>query len=363
MASILSAGTTSATAMVHTADTSGVLQLASNNGVVALTVTTGQDVGIGTTTSSGWTRTLAIASTASAAYEAGVRFDGGTASFGLGGGGSNGLRFYNFTSGAELARFTSDPTFMVNATGGGGGCKLMSSNGSNGWPVTSGTTQTYGALRLRGGDNAVIDFGCQSTNTWIQATDISNLGSNYDLFLNPNGGRVVVGTRSLTNYGTLSAYTNTGIPAFRAVGGPSTADGSIVSLVDKYSSTNTTSQWFLGFTISNQATASGVITANGASQAAFGSWSDRRLKENIVDLPPQLENILKLRPVEFDYIQSEGGGHQISFIAQEFEEVYPDAVGERPDGMKTLTGWSKTEARLVKAIQELSAKVTALENK
>lgn len=48
MASILSAGTTSATAMVHTADTSGVLQLASNNGTVALTINTSQQIGIGT---------------------------------------------------------------------------------------------------------------------------------------------------------------------------------------------------------------------------------------------------------------------------------------------------------------------------
>lgn len=132
-------------------------------------------------------------------------------------------------------------------------------------------------------------------------------------------------------------------------------DGNIGMAVDKYSATNTTSQWFLGFSINNAGTAAGVITANGASQAAFGTWSDRRLKENIVDLPTQLDNILALRPVEFDYIESEGGGHQISFIAQEIEEVYPDAVGERPDGMKTLTGWDKTTARLVKAIQEQQA--------
>lgn len=49
MASILSAGTTSATAMVHTADTSGVLQLASNNGVVGLTLDTSQRVLLSTT--------------------------------------------------------------------------------------------------------------------------------------------------------------------------------------------------------------------------------------------------------------------------------------------------------------------------
>jgi Chaperone of endosialidase len=49
MASIVSAGTTSSTALNMSADTSGVLQLASNNGTVALTVDTSQNVGIGTT--------------------------------------------------------------------------------------------------------------------------------------------------------------------------------------------------------------------------------------------------------------------------------------------------------------------------
>ena len=41
------------------------------------------------------------------------------------------------------------------------------------------------------------------------------------------------------------------------------------------------------------------------------------------------------------------------------QEIYPDAVGTSADDMLTITGWSKTEARLVKAIQELNAKVEA----
>jgi len=49
MASIVSAGTTSATALNMSADTTGILQLASNNGTVALTVSTGQLIGVGTT--------------------------------------------------------------------------------------------------------------------------------------------------------------------------------------------------------------------------------------------------------------------------------------------------------------------------
>ena len=48
MASSISAGTTSATGLVATADTTGALQLATNNGTVAVTIDTSQKVGIGT---------------------------------------------------------------------------------------------------------------------------------------------------------------------------------------------------------------------------------------------------------------------------------------------------------------------------
>ena len=144
---------------------------------------------------------------------------------------------------------------------------------------------------------------------------------------------------------------------FRSVTASTSNEATAVSRFMKSSNTSTTGQVFMEFTINNDLAGSGQINANGASQAAFGSFSDKRLKSNIIDLPSQLDNIMALRPVEFDYIESEGGGHQISFVAQEFEEIYPDAVGERRDGMKTLTGWGKTEARLVKAIQELKKMV------
>jgi hypothetical protein len=212
--------------------------------------------------------------------------------------------------------------------------------------VTSGGTQVgNGTIRTDNSDNM----------------QFFNLGG--ERMRITSGGRVLIGATSLGSTGTLNSYTNGADPAARFVSGSGTGDGSIILMVDKFSTTNTTSQWFLGFTINNQGTASGVITANGASQVAFGSWSDFRLKENITNLPSQLDKIMSLRPVEFDYIKSEGGGHQISFIAQEFEKVFPDAVGQRADGMKTLTGWGKTEAILVKAIQELKQELDTLKNK
>jgi hypothetical protein len=129
----------------------------------------------------------------------------------------------------------------------------------------------------------------------------------------------------------------------------------------KNANDTTTSNTFQVFYINGGFTICGKITANGAGAAAFGSTSDSRLKENIVNLEPQLHNICALRPVEFDYIKSEGGGHQIGFIAQEIESVYPDAVSEQSNGMKVLTGWSKTEARLVKALQEAAERIETLE--
>ena len=74
---------------------------------------------------------------------------------------------------------------------------------------------------------------------------------------------------------------------------------------------------------------------------------------------------------KFDFIESQGGEHQVGFIAQEFETVYPDSVASQPmfvganahsdEERLTITGWSKTEARLVKALQEAIAKIETLE--
>jgi len=127
----------------------------------------------------------------------------------------------------------------------------------------------------------------------------------------------------------------------------------------KFDNNSTTTQNFIHFWINNGVAQSGKITANGANQATFTSTSDERLKENIVDLPPQLNNILNLRPVEFDY--KDGSGHQTGFIAQEVQQVYPDLVSQNDNGFLDLAGLGKFEARLIKAIQELEARVAALE--
>lgn len=75
---------------------------------------------------------------------------------------------------------------------------LQIANFSNwGNPATSGSTQTGAALRLTSTGTTSMDFGSNGSGVaWIQNVATANLGSNYPLVLNPNGGNVGVGTTS-----------------------------------------------------------------------------------------------------------------------------------------------------------------------
>ena len=178
-----------------------------------------------------------------------------------------------------------------------------------------------------------------------------------------SGGVVFVGGASITNSGsTMNVIgTSTSLPLSRFFVNVASSLSVPAARFDKYDNNTTTSQVFIDFTVNNQASGNGSITGNGASQVTFTTWSDIRLKENITNLPSQLLNIMALRPVEFDY--KDGSGHQIGFIAQEVQEIYPDIVGENAEGYLTISGLSKMESRLIKAIQELQAQITELKNK
>jgi sugar lactone lactonase YvrE len=136
------------------------------------------------------------------------------------------------------------------------------------------------------------------------------------------------------------------------------ANSSPAIRIIKAGSTNNTSQIYINFAYNSGNNGNGAIAGNGDSQATFITQSDARLKENIEDLPSQLSSVMALRPVEFDYKAT--GGHQIGFIAQEVQAVYPDLVAESDDGYLTLAGFDKNTARLIKAIQEQQAIIESL---
>jgi hypothetical protein len=101
-----------------------------------------------------------------------------------------------------------------------------------------------------------------------------------------------------------------------------------------------------------------VMYGNGSAYNSTGTWgtiSDARLKENIVDATPKLDKVNQLRVVNFN-LKSDPELKQIGFIAQEIEEIFPGLVQEgNEDGEGGYFKSVKTTVLvpiLVKAIQE-----------
>jgi len=112
------------------------------------------------------------------------------------------------------------------------------------------------------------------------------------------------------------------------------------------------------------------LTSAGATYNTTGTWgtiSDARLKENISDARNYLADLLKLRVVKYSLKEeSSEVATKLGFIAQEVEQVFPNMVEksdkeyEGGEGIRTV----KTTVlipMLLKAIQELTARVEALE--
>jgi hypothetical protein len=115
------------------------------------------------------------------------------------------------------------------------------------------------------------------------------------------------------------------------------------------------------------------VTGGGSIYAvntAITAISDVRHKENIRDLDTGLSQILQLRPRRFDWREGRGDGKKdvVGFIAQEVEAVLPDVVGEWKEDLSKEESWKALATgnmipTLVKAIQELTARLEVLENK
>jgi hypothetical protein len=91
--------------------------------------------------------------------------------------------------------------------------------------------------------------------------------------------------------------------------------------------------------------------------------SDISVKENINSIGYGLDEILKMNPVWFDFIdeyKNYGQGRQNGNIAQEMEAIIPEAVFVTPSTGKMGINYDQLHAVYIKAIQELKAEIEEL---
>tara|TARA_R100000995_G_scaffold75820_1_gene45243 strand:+ start:6449 stop:7867 length:1419 start_codon:yes stop_codon:yes gene_type:complete len=233
------------------------------------------------------------------------------------------------------------------------------------------------------GDNAlgVNTTGASNTAVGSAALD-ANLTGNFNqamgvgaLGANTSGlNNVALGHAAIAANQTANNNTGVGYQALtNATGTQNTALGSTAGDLTT-TGTNNTSIGFGSDPSSNSA--SNEVTLGNSSISALRCQvdltilSDRRDKTNIIDIPTGLDFINILKPRQFEWKTREGvpnkdGTVRAGFIAQELQEAqkgseYLNLVYEsNPEKLEATYG--NLIPVLVKAVQELSAKVTALE--
>jgi hypothetical protein len=99
----------------------------------------------------------------------------------------------------------------------------------------------------------------------------------------------------------------------------------------------------------------------GSSQYGWTTWSDRRAKENITSITGALDKVLNMRGVYFNYISDDAKTQRVGFIAQELEQVLPEAVRYAEEIDEYNVEYAQIVSVLTEAIKEQDAKITRLE--
>jgi hypothetical protein len=218
------------------------------------------------------------------------------------------------------------------------------------------TVRTNLTERMRIAANGNVGLGATSppAKLWVQAP--GGITGGFGVFAGPDVSVNIGHSGTGANNGNIQVYAGGSASAVGTT--PYTLEiqtaggalylGSLSSIVSVSSLAGTGNR-------AVYSTATGTLT---------NSASDQRLKSNVNDLTYGLETVNSLRPVSYNWsnVESLGAQVEIGFIAQEVQKLAPEVVGSNANGMLSLD-YPKMTAILAKAIQELSAKNTALEQR
>jgi hypothetical protein len=194
--------------------------------------------------------------------------------------------------------------------------------------------------------------------SWMQVQRTDGSATAYDLWVQPSGGNLLVGTTSASLSASngikfAPAGGGAGIPVMGLVGNSSVdAQGSY----HLYSTASSSYRFYVGY--------GGTVFAVNTTISAI---SDQRLKENVREIDVGLDAIMSLKPRVFDWKKGKGKNtkNDRGFIAQEFEQVFPDLIDEWKDPAPSGEEAYKSVRQdlipvLVKAIQEQQALIQDL---
>jgi hypothetical protein len=275
------------------------------------------------------------------------------------------------------------PALEINSTSSGGG-SIQFTYGTNlpnqvsafiGYNYVVGTVNDFNIYNVA---NGLISFGTNNSERMrITSGGLVLIGttssSGVDKVRINNDGASSYSTVNITNANSTANF-------YVGVGGGSVANSNLQNNAYVWNAAasslvfGTSDSARLTISSTGTATFTGGINAGTLYLGSLGTGtvysssgtltntnpSDKRLKENITPITYGLNEILKLNPVSFDWKNDNNKNKQFGFIAQEVQQIMPEAViegeylGLEKDAIYTA---------LINAIKELEARLKTLENK
>jgi hypothetical protein len=275
--------------------------------------------------------------------------------------------------GLNLAATQANIGFYTNGAGSANLRMFISSSGTVGvgtsspdYPLTIKTNAAAQSVKILARTSGDTKVGWYSSDNTTQYAHI-DIGAAYCQLDASNSQPIDF----LTNGTTRMTITSAGVTQITGQISATAAGSSNVASFSNGSSgygvyigAGSGANWNL-YVASSAGVVNMYVAPNGYGYLLGSAWaygSDIRMKENISDVQNGIDMVLKIKPKHFDYI--DGQKNNIGFIAQDIQEIIPQAVSisNEETGMLAL----KTDflvPYLVKAIQELTARVQYLENK
>ena len=303
-------------------------------------------------------------------------------------GGSNQLQLNKGTS-ENMAVFVGDGQVILyhdnserletTASGVNFGGNLTSSSNTT-FTISAGGTGTAGHVSLKcGSEDAFLARPNGAVELFYNNTKMleTNIPSGHN-------GEVILGQKVKirhTGSGNGQIFPVSGNMFLNAKEGETSllavADGQVELYHDNSKKLETTNSGIavsgkigVGGSASNQSINTISVEGNAQTTLFYGfgtidltSASDERVKNNVVDTAKGLDDILKLRIVDFTYTPEyaeDSTTVRTGGIAQEWQKVDSNLVNAENENLLFIE-YKRVIPHLIKAVQELSAKVAALE--
>jgi hypothetical protein len=242
---------------------------------------------------------------------------------------------------------------------------ILISSGNEAVNMFLATTYAAGTWAPAGIINVSTNHGLQfKTNNTLALTIASTGAATFASSLTVDQG-ITVSSNAFGNYFGKFGAASTSLLELREFTGDQTA----TTLILRSSRSDT---FYHMQAFNNSSTECFRIESNGNvknTNSSYGSLSDIKIKENIVDATPKLDDLLKVRIRNYNIIGQEV--KQIGVIAQELEEIFPSMVDENQDRdndgnlLETTTKGVKYSVFvpiLIKSIQEQQTQIESLKS-